>query len=216
MASEPLHWKAWSLLLGELGIPYVESELQSLVGTTAPQTIKALLDRHRPGWDPAQLDVHALARRKNDFYLKAVPEDLFPYAGVREGLEWLRSRGIKTAVVSNAKRRELETALRLVGLLPLLDIVVSRDEPSAPKPDPAPYLHAAALLGLEPADCIGVEDSPTGLEAVLMAKMPGAGVLTNFPESALRQPVPGRPDLKPRWVFKTIQDFFSYLKTISA
>ena len=45
---------------------------------------------------------------------------------------------------------------------------------TATKPDPAPYLRAAELLGVDPARCVAVEDSPTGVASAAAA---GASVL---------------------------------------
>ncbi len=62
------------------------------------------------------------------------------------------------------------------------------DEVPEGKPDPAPYLRAAELLGVEPAECLAVEDSPTGAAA---AEAAGCTVLvvpsiTTVPESPRR------------------------------
>jgi HAD superfamily hydrolase (TIGR01509 family) len=214
VASEPLHWAAWEKLLAELGIPYNGTDMRAYVGKTAPQIIVSLLDRFVPGWTPAQYNPNDLALRKNDFYLEAAQTDLRLYPGVQEGLDWLRSQGVRTAVVSNAKRRELDTALGLLGLQSHFDAIISRDDVGAPKPDPAPYLFGASILGVGVDDCLAVEDSPTGLEASLSAYMPSAAVETNFPRSWLEKPVPGRPELKPQWIGATMKDFFAWLKTL--
>jgi HAD superfamily hydrolase (TIGR01509 family) len=212
IASEPLHWNAWEHLLSELGVPYNNAEMRAFVGKTAPEILVTLLNKYSPGWDRAEHDVLALAQRKNDIYLKLAHTQLQAYPGVRDGLEWLRSQGIGTAVVTNAKRREMESALRITALWDLLDVHISRDDVPAPKPDPSPYLMAAASLEAEPHECIVVEDSPTGLEAGLTAKIPSAGVTTNFPASALRMPIPGRPDLMPIWIGKDLAEFFGWLR----
>jgi HAD superfamily hydrolase (TIGR01509 family) len=213
IASEPLHWNAWEHLLSELGVPYNNAEMRTFVGKTAPEILMTLLDRYSPGWDRGKYDVVGLAQRKNDIYVQLAEAQLTVYPGVREGLEWLRSRGVKTAVVTNAKRRELLAALRITGLTDLLDVHVSRDEIPAPKPDPTPYLFAAASIGCQPQECIAVEDSPTGLESALMAKIPAAAVTTNFPAQALQHPVPGRSNLMPIWLGKDPFEFFDWLKS---
>lgn len=215
VASEQLHWEAWRILLKELGIPYEDALIQSAVGKTAPRILTEILDRHRPEWHPDQYDIHQLAQRKNDFYLEIAKTQLIAYPGVKTGLEWLQSQGIKTAVVSNAKRRELETALRQLEIFSFFDEVISRDDIHPPKPDPTPYLFAAATLGLDPSECLAVEDSPPGLEAALMAKIPTAAVMTNFSEEMVRNPVPGRPDLRPIWIGASIQDLFNTLKKLA-
>src|SRR5687768_1675785 len=100
IASEPLHWAAWGELLKEIGLPDSEPQLRAMVGKTAPQILAALLDEHRPGWTSEKYDLEALALRKNDFYLDFTRTRLQAYPGVREGLEWLRAKGIRTAAVS--------------------------------------------------------------------------------------------------------------------
>jgi HAD superfamily hydrolase (TIGR01509 family) len=212
VASEPLHWQAWGELLKQLGIPYNEKEIRLRVGMTAPEILKDLLDLYRPGWDIAQYDVHALAQQKNNTYLALAKTGLKAYPGVRELLVWLRESGIRAAVVSNARRRELIAALKLLGLDTLLDLIVSRDEAGRSKPDPAGYLYAAAELGLEVSECIAVEDSPTGIEAALVAKIPSVAVLTNFNETVMSKPVPGRPDLVPAWIVPSIQVLFDKMR----
>lgn len=212
VASEPLHWAAWAELCRELGLTYDDALIRSMVGKTAPEIITTVLNKHRPGWSPAELDPHALARRKNDFYLASAATGLRAYPGVLEGLQWLRSAGVRAAVVSNAKKRELEAALVQLGLMPWFDLVLSRDDIQPPKPDPAPYLFGAASLGVDVEDAIAVEDSPPGLEAALMARIPTAAVMTNFPREVLEAPVPGRPDLRPVWVGASMVEFFAWLR----
>jgi HAD superfamily hydrolase (TIGR01509 family) len=214
VASEPLHWAAWGSLLEELEIPYVEADLQKMVGMTAPEIMTVLLNRYKPGWAAPDYDIHGLAQRKNDHYLKHAEIHLTTYPGVREGLKWCHSKKIKTAVVSNAKGRELKAALGWLGILEEFDLVISRDEARAPKPDPAGYLMAASLLGFELHECLAVEDSPTGIEASLVAKIPSAAVLTNFKRDAMVSPVPGRPDLKPVWIGDSIEELFRDLQAI--
>ncbi len=217
-ASEPLHWDAWRQLISELGLPYHENEVRTQVGKTGPEIIGALLAIHRPNWrnETPLLDLDQLARRKNDFFLMSATHALMPYPGVREGIEWLKSQGIRTAVVTNAKRRELDASLKAMQLGELLEVKISRDDVSPPKPDPAPYLFAAVSLGVPPEHCLVVEDSPVGLEAGLMGKIPCAAVATNFTERQLASPVPGRPDLKPHWIGPSIEALFEWLKTLKS
>ena len=216
VASEPLHWGAWRKMIEELGLPYYEADIQSRIGKTAPEILSTYFDLHVPGWNSKEYDIAALCQRKNDHYLVAVKTELRAYPGVEDGLKWLRSQGIKTAVVSNAKRRELVTALDTVALTSYFDTIVARDDVGAYKPDPTPYLFAVGVLLVETSQCVAVEDSPTGLESALLAKIPTAAVLTNFQKNEVAQPVPGRPDLKPVWIGPSMKDFFSWLQTLKS
>ena len=214
VASEPLHGTAWGKLLQELGLPPSEVRLQALVGRTAPGILATLLDEHRPGWKSEDYDLDGLALRKNDLYLEELRVGLRAHEGVLEGLGWLRSRGVRTAVVSNAKRRELEAALKATNLGTYLEEWLSRDDVPSPKPDPFPYLAAAALLETEPRDCFVVEDSPTGLEAGLLAGIPTIAIQSHFPRSTLEQPVPGRPDLRPLRIMPSMKALFEWLREL--
>ncbi|MCM2324462.1 MAG: HAD family phosphatase [Oligoflexia bacterium] len=214
IASEELHREAWRQLLVELKLPVDFEQIHASIGKTAPRILAQLLDRHQPGWNPENYDLDLLARRKNDTYLQLAETELKPYPGVREGLQWLRAQGVRAAVVSNAKRRELTAALTRLDLLSYFDAVVSRDDIQPPKPNPAPYLFAAACVGEDPAQCLAVEDSPTGLEAALVGKIPGAAIATNFSPEILSAPVPGRPDLRPVWIGNSMEELFAWLRTL--
>jgi HAD superfamily hydrolase (TIGR01509 family) len=93
--------------------------------------------------------------------------------GVAAFLDRLDRAGVVYAVGSNGTVRKMETTLsqhpevwqRLRARL------FSGQEIGAPKPDPALYLAAAQALGVAPADCVVVEDSPTGARAGVAACM---------------------------------------------
>jgi beta-phosphoglucomutase-like phosphatase (HAD superfamily) len=67
----------------------------------------------------------------------------------------------------------VDVALRSIGAH-YFDVAVCGDEVSVNKPHPESYLTAARLLGVAPADCVAVEDSPTGIAA---AEAAGCAVL---------------------------------------
>ncbi|TCN50367.1 HAD superfamily hydrolase (TIGR01509 family) [Rhodococcus sp. SMB37] len=84
--------------------------------------------------------------------------------GARDALGAVRAAGLGQALVTNTGRMLCDVALDTLGR-DHFDHTVCGDEVPAGKPDPAPYLRAAELLGLDPAQCLAVEDSPTGAAA---------------------------------------------------
>jgi HAD superfamily hydrolase (TIGR01509 family) len=98
------------------------------------------------------------------------------------------------AIVTSASRRLAESRLRAAGL-PVPDVLVTADEVENGKPDPAGYLRAASLLGVDPAHSVVLEDAPAGVEAGVAAGMTVIGVLTTNSESALRSAHSRVPDL---------------------
>jgi HAD superfamily hydrolase (TIGR01509 family) len=81
--------------------------------------------------------------------------------GAREALETVRAAGLRTALVTSTYRELTEVALDTIGR-GFFDVTVCGDEVAATKPDPAPYLRAAELLGVDPSGCVAVEDSAAG------------------------------------------------------
>jgi HAD superfamily hydrolase (TIGR01509 family) len=116
---------------------------------------------------PPNTDLALEASRFAELHEKVRREERFnPNPGIVEILTEARRRGIKQAVVSNNPTEEVKELLLRSNLLPFFEAVVGNDiESVAKKPDPAPYLLASRLLGLEPRSCAVVEDSLLGLAA---------------------------------------------------
>jgi HAD superfamily hydrolase (TIGR01509 family) len=91
--------------------------------------------------------------------------------GARELLDELLAVGMPMALVTNTHRMLTEKALNSIGRQ-YFSVSVCGDEVPAGKPAPDPYLRAAELLGLDPAQCLAVEDSVTGTEAAEAAGCP--------------------------------------------
>ena len=81
-------------------------------------------------------------------------------------------RGIPTALVTASWRRLIDAVhVSITGDLGFepFTVIVGGDEVPESKPHPAPYLQAAALLGVSPSDCLVFEDSPTGVASGIAA-----------------------------------------------
>ena len=78
---------------------------------------------------------------------------------------------VPIGVASNSDRWRLEAVLSAAGVRSLFDVTVAGDEVAEPKPAPDVYLRVATLLGINPGDCVVIEDSPTGVIAARAAGM---------------------------------------------
>ena len=96
----------------------------------------------------------------------------------------LAQRFLPVAVVTSATRAVAPVRLRRAGL-PVPAVLVSADDVERGKPDPAPYLLAAARLGVAAGDCVGVEDTPAGLASMRAAGVSALAVATTFPAADL-------------------------------
>ncbi len=77
----------------------------------------------------------------------------------------------ETRAVVTSGTRGLVTARLAAAGLPLPAVLVTADDVAAGKPDPEGYLEAARRLGVQPADCLVLEDAPAGVQAALAAGM---------------------------------------------
>ncbi len=88
--------------------------------------------------------------------------------GAEDALAMVREAGLASALVTNTKRSLTEFGLNTLGR-DFFDVSVCGDEVALGKPEPDVYLRAAELLGVDPKDCVAVEDSPTGTRAAQAA-----------------------------------------------
>lgn len=94
----------------------------------------------------------------------------------------LHERGVKCAIASSSYRELIDELVEIAGIADVLDYTISGHECSAFKPDPEIYLRAMEALGVEPAECLVIEDSPMGIEA---GKRSGARVLALRPHEGV-------------------------------
>ncbi|MFA7654306.1 MAG: HAD family phosphatase [Candidatus Magasanikbacteria bacterium] len=92
--------------------------------------------------------------------------------GVENLISNIKKSGTKLAIASGAPMRQIQLAVNRFGWDKCFDKIVSPDHvDNIGKPDPAIYLHAAKLLGIEPNKCIVFEDAENGVVAAKRAGM---------------------------------------------
>lgn len=89
-------------------------------------------------------------------------------------LSRLHRAGYRIAVCSNSIRNTIETMMQKAALREYVDLIVSNEDVKKAKPDPEMYQTAIRKFGLQPDECIVVEDNPNGIAA---GRASGANVL---------------------------------------
>lgn len=163
--SEPLHEAALIAALTSVGIEPPSDLHERVLGVAAGPVYQMLRAEH--GLD---LPYDEWIARKYDHYLPLVAT-LQPRPGAVEIFNELRARGVAQAVVSNSDRMVVEANLRAIGLSYPGIRTVSRNDVREGKPHPEPFLRAAWLSGVDPADAVAVDDSWPGASAALAAGM---------------------------------------------
>lgn len=153
--------RAWHRWAAEHAVA-VEVLAPILHGNPAATTIRVV----RP--DLADAAVTVAAQRNLELQYDDL-SDVTATPGAARLLRVLDGLGLPWAVVTSADRRLATVRLAAAGL-PVGRLVTVEDTPRG-KPDPAPYLAGAALLGVDPKDCLVVEDSQPGVDAGRAAGM---------------------------------------------
>jgi HAD superfamily hydrolase (TIGR01509 family) len=135
------------------------------------------------GWPE---DLGTLYARRLELFLAECREHPVPLLpGVADAIAALESRGMALAVASSGLRPSIEEILGNLGVLSSFRAIIGGEDVSRGKPDPEPYIRAAAALGVEPASCLVFEDSSVG---VTSAKAAGAVcVAVRNPRAQIRQ-----------------------------
>jgi len=89
-------------------------------------------------------------------------------------------------VVTSGTRRLAVSRLRLAGIRPPM-VMITADDVSNGKPHPEPYLKGANLLGVNPVECLVIEDAPAGIKAAHAGGMKVIALTSTYPASALSE-----------------------------
>jgi HAD superfamily hydrolase (TIGR01509 family) len=153
--------KIWDISLKELarnlGGELSAPARASMVGANLARSIGIVHDDiGLVGGDQDADGAWLMARTKELF-----TEGLTWRPGAPELLDAVRDAGVPTALVTSTLRDLTDVALKWIGA-EYFDVSVCGDEVAHNKPHPDPYQRAARLLGVDPARCVAIEDSPTG------------------------------------------------------
>lgn len=97
-------------------------------------------------------------------------------------------------VVTSGTRYLATSRLRLAKL-PVPHVLVSADDVANGKPHPEPYLRGAEMLGVNPAECLVIEDAPAGIHAAHAGGMKVIALTSTYPASDLQEAEAVVPDL---------------------
>jgi len=161
------HYQGWKQLADEEGIPFDRQANERLRGLSRRDSLLQLLGEQQV----KEVELQQMMARKNSYYEKLIqnlsPADLLP--GAEALLDELRSAGVKVGIGSSSKNARF--VVQRLGIADQVDAIADGYSVSQPKPAPDVFLHAAKQLGLEPEQCMVVEDAASGVEAARTARM---------------------------------------------
>ena len=163
--TEPVWAAAKVALTAEFGGTWTEQDTLDCLGLSMQFTLDRLRER---GVNLPDEEINDLLVAKVHETLAQQPVEFLP--GIERFLSEVREAQIPAAVVTNATT---SVARRTANAAPegTFSVVIGNDETTHPKPDPQPYLLAAERLGVDPTQCVALEDSPSGVRSATAAGM---------------------------------------------
>ncbi|WP_315294060.1 HAD family phosphatase [Rothia mucilaginosa] len=163
--TEPVWAAAKVALAAEFGGTWTEQDTLDCLGLSMQFTLDRLRER---GVNLPDEEINNLLVAKVHETLAQQPVEFLP--GIERFLLEVREAQIPAAVVTNATT---SVARRTANAAPegTFSVIIGNDETTHPKPNPQPYLLAAERLGVDPTQCVAIEDSPSGVRSATAAGM---------------------------------------------
>jgi HAD superfamily hydrolase (TIGR01509 family) len=163
--SEPLAGRAWKHALARHGYALAADDLAGAQGLPFPRVYERIA-KHA-----ALPDVETFWRDYAAELLPLLDRELETFPDAIATARELRKQSIPLAVASSSRRARLDRTLACVGLDGFFAVSVAGDEIEHGKPAPDMFLAVAERLGVEPAECVVIEDSTPGVQAGLAASV---------------------------------------------
>lgn len=172
--SEQFHKEAAYVLIDRLGFSVSETLFETFTGRRSVDCWQMMMDAQEQEFD---FDPVKLAQEEEEIFFSIYYEEqkaeLVP--GVQELIMKFRSLGLKLIVASSSPVLAIEKMLKHFRLESVFTGFVSGEQVQHGKPEPDIFLLAANQLGVDPSNCLVIEDSDAGLLAAKRAGMKAVG-----------------------------------------
>ncbi len=161
--------KVFADLLGVEGV--VRKDFEAGLGRGAEEYVKAGARVH--GLELTEEQIKKTTQVRQEYFLKILSqESLPPFPGVLELIDdAMQSDDFRVAIATSGTFEKSRAVLEAAKVPYLKMVYINGDDVKNKKPDPELFLLAAERMGIEPADCVIIEDAPNGVQA---AKAAGA------------------------------------------
>ncbi|WP_307793373.1 HAD family hydrolase [Microbacterium stercoris] len=168
--TEPYWMAAETPLVEEYGGTWTHEDALKMVGLNLEASSK-ILQAAGVALSPQEI----ISRLSAGVIASCVEKGVPFRPGALELLRDLKQHGVKTALVTMSYRHMALAIVDLIGF-DAFDVVVAGDDVERGKPFPDAYLQAAEQLGVDIAECVAIEDSPTGLSSAIASGAVSLGV----------------------------------------
>jgi HAD superfamily hydrolase (TIGR01509 family) len=179
--SEMFICKAAILMFKELGLNVKPEDFHPFVGMGENRYIGGVAEKYG-----LKIEIEKVKARTYEIYSNIVKGNLGSLPGAISFVAKCRNKGLKLALATSADRIKMEVNLKEICLsADSFDTIITGVDVKRKKPFPDIYLKAAEGLGLQPEDCLVVEDAVSGIKSGKKAGCKCLGVTTSFDADAL-------------------------------
>jgi len=185
---EDVHFEAFRRVLSVPGVTITHDVYRRYLGYDDRGTIVALLAHYGRGADVGDDDLVRLVARKQASYAQLAGQHPRLGFGARALVQALRDAAVPLAIVSGARRAEIDAVLDASSLRGCFAAVVAAEDVARGKPDPEGYRLALARLEAAAGSRlhgVAIEDAPAGLQAARGAGLRCIGLATTCPAAEL-------------------------------
>ena len=175
--TEPVHCEAWLKVLSRRGFQYDEHWFEQWIGQSDRILAQAVLEEHQ-----LSIPARVLQKEKEVLFHQLVVKANQAFPGIEAGLKILKER-LPLAIATNSSQRDAQFVFQSTPIALYMQAVFTADDVEHLKPSPEMYLLAARELGVAPAACLVMEDSPSGAEAARQAGAYVIGLTSSRPKA---------------------------------
>ena len=174
--SETIHDQARQAVLDHYEIHISEAEQALYRG----QTTESVFEHIARNFAEGRASAAEMMALKRQFYYEQAEAHLAMIPGALDFVRRLAGTDVRLAVVTSASPESQGFAFERFGLALYFSAVVTAADVEHGKPAPDPYLLGAEHVGADPARCLVIEDSVSGIQAAKAARCTAAGLTTSF------------------------------------
>lgn len=178
----PHHLRAWQEIFSKRGVKFTEADFKRGFGIRNDAIIRNTL-----GEQVTKAEIEAIAQEKEKTFRRIIGQNIRPLPGALKLLQALDEHGGRMAIASSTTIENIRLIIGGMGIENCFKAVVTGHDVTEGKPSPQVFLLAARRLGVEPKNCIVVEDAVAGVVAAKSAGMYCVAVTNTHPREKLKE-----------------------------
>jgi HAD superfamily hydrolase (TIGR01509 family) len=180
--SLPFHKLAWIETFAKRGKDFTDDDFKWANGRRNDEIIP-----HFMGQNMSAKEVNIIANEKEATFRRFVKNNIKALPGAVELIQSLSTVKIQLALVSSTPKENIELITETLGIKKYFTLFINGDDVKEGKPSPQAFLLAAKKLGVEPKNCVVMEDAVVGVQAAKRAGMYCIAVTNTYPREAIAE-----------------------------